>query len=69
VIGLKPREFIKKLAEDDVIFKRGSTWLPMQRHIDNGRFEVKTGESNGHAFNQTQVTPDGVAWLAKRYGQ
>lgn len=67
LLGWKPQAFIAKLNADAVIFKRGGCWLPFQSHIDMDRFEVKTGEASGHAFQQTRVTPAGVAWLANRY--
>jgi phage antirepressor YoqD-like protein len=69
VLGWKPQAFIKQLADEKVIFKRGGSWLPFQDQIDAERFTVNTGESNGHAFNQTRVEPKGVAWLAKKYGK
>lgn len=68
VLGLKPQAFIKQLAEDNVIFKRGGSWIAYQDHIDAGRFTVNTGETNGHAYVQTRIEPKGVAWLAKKYG-
>jgi phage antirepressor YoqD-like protein len=67
LLGWKPQSFIARLSADAVIFKRGGSWLPFQAHLDAGRFTVKTGESQGHAFQQTRVTPSGVAWLASRY--
>jgi phage antirepressor YoqD-like protein len=69
ILGLKEREFIAELARDGVIFKQGSNWLPMANHQHAGRFTVKTGEANGHAFTQTRFTPEGIAWVAKRYAE
>lgn len=47
------------------IFLIGGEWIPYQQHIDAGRFEVKTGSSDGgHAFNQAKFTPKGVNWIA-----
>lgn len=69
ILGLKEREFIAELAADKVIFKQGSNWLPMAEHQHTGRFTVKTGEANGHAFIQTRFTPEGIAWVAKRYSK
>jgi len=63
----KPQAFFKLLADNDVIFKRGGSWVPYQRHIDIGRFTVTTGVSNGHAYDQTRVEPDGIVWLAKMF--
>jgi Rha family phage regulatory protein len=69
ILKWKPREFIKALADNGVLFKRGGAWIPHQCHIDAGRFTVTTGEGNGHAYHQTRVEPDGVVWLAKNYKQ
>lgn len=63
----KPQEFIQELSNGGVIFKRSGSWIPYQPHIDAGRFTVTTGESNGHAFQQTRVEPAGIVWLANRY--
>lgn len=69
ILGLKEREFISELAADKIIFKQAGNWLPMADHQHAGRFTVKTGESNGHAFVQTRFTPEGIAWVAKRYSK
>lgn len=63
----KPQAFFKLLSDNEVIFKRGGSWIPYQQHIDAGRFTVSTGEANGHAFQQTRVEPDGIVWLAKMF--
>lgn len=67
ILGVREREFIASLAADGIIFKQGPNWLPMADHQHAGRFTVKTGEANGHAFIQTRFTPEGVAWIAKRF--
>lgn len=67
ILKWKPQEFIRELAANGVLFKRGGAWIPHQCHIDAGRFTVTTGEGNGHAYHQTRVEPDGIVWLAKNY--
>ncbi len=67
ILGVKERDFIADLAADKIIFKQGSNWLPVAAHQHAGRFTVKAGEANGHAFHQTRFTPEGIAWVAKRY--
>lgn len=67
ILGVREREFIADLADRRIIFKQGSNWLPMAEHQHAGYFEVKAGEANGHAFHQTRFTPEGIAWIAKRY--
>lgn len=68
ILGWNPQAFIARLAEEKIIFKRSGSWVPFQQHIDCGRFTVKTGESNGHAFCQTRVEPKGIEWLASKFG-
>jgi len=69
ILQRKPQEFIAELSADKVIFKRGGNWVAFQDYIDRGLFTLHTGESNGHAFVQTKVEPEGIVWLAKRYGK
>lgn len=66
ILGLKERDFILTLREHGIIFKQGHNWLPMAKYQHSGYFEVKTGESNGHAYIQTRFTPAGIAWVADR---
>ena len=67
ILGVPERKFISDLADAKIIFKQGSNWLPFAIHQQAGRFTVKAGESNGHAFHQCRFTPEGIAWVAKRY--
>lgn len=68
ILGIKEREFIASLADDKIIFKQGSNWLPFADYQPR-YFTVKTGEANGHAFIQTRFTPEGIAWVAKRFSK
>lgn len=68
ILGIKEREFIAELAASKIIFKQGSNWLPFADYQPR-YFTVKTGEANGHAFIQTRFTPEGIAWVAKRYSK
>ena len=67
ILGVRERKFIADLADRKIIFKQGRDWLPFAEHQHAGRFEVKTGEANGHTYAQTRFTPEGIAWIAKRY--
>jgi phage antirepressor YoqD-like protein len=67
VLGAKEREFITWLSESKYLFKQGGAWLPYAHYQHCGYFEVKTGESNGHAFQQTRFTPEGIAHIAKQW--
>lgn len=68
ILGIKEREFIVTLSDDKVIFKQGNNWLPMAQYMPR-YFTVKAGEANGHAFHQTRFTPEGIAWVAKRFSR
>ena len=67
VLGAKERDFIDWLSTNKYLFKQGGAWLPYAHYQHCGYFEVKTGESNGHAFQQTRFTPEGIAHIAKRW--
>lgn len=66
VLGVPERQFIKQLEEEGILFRQSGCLLPTAEHQHAGRFEVKTGETNGHAYHQTRFTPEGIAWVAKR---
>ena len=68
ILGLKEREFIADLAHAKIIFKQANSWLPFADYTPRF-FTVKTGEANNHAFIQTRFTPEGIAWIAKRYSK
>jgi phage antirepressor YoqD-like protein len=68
ILGVKERQFISDLAAAKIIFKQGSNWLPFAEY-EPRYFAVKTGESNSHAYIQTRFTPEGIAWVAKRYSR
>ncbi len=54
-----------------MIFRRGGDWLPAQRYLDKGYFEVKTrtyGEPpHEHITRQTRVTPIGLDALSRLF--
>ena len=60
---------IADLDDAKIIFKQGGNWLPSAEYQKKGYFEVKTGESDGHAWHQMRFTPAGIAWIAKRYAR
>jgi phage antirepressor YoqD-like protein len=68
ILGLPERAFIKAMIEDKILFRQSGSLLPHQRHHAAERFEVKTGERNGHAYEQTRVTSAGIDYLARVYG-
>ncbi|SDQ68202.1 Phage antirepressor protein YoqD, KilAC domain [Pseudomonas sp. UC 17F4] len=61
------REF---LLDKKIMYRMGGEWQAYQQHIDAGRFDIKTGTTDGgHAFNQTKFTPKGVTWVAGLWAQ
>lgn len=67
ILGAKPHAFFGWLHECGIIFKRDGSWMPYSgvEHY----FEVKTGESNGHAFTQSKFTPHGIAWISEKWNK
>ena len=60
------REF---LVSEKILYRLGGEWVAHQHHADAGRFEVKTGEAHGHAFNRCLFTPKGVEWVAGEWAK
>lgn len=58
------REFREFLRDKEIMYLLGGEWTPYGKHIDAGRFEVKTGTNGEHAFNQARFTSKGVEWIA-----
>lgn len=57
------------LIENKVMYRLAGEWVAYQNHIDAGRFSVKTGEANGHAFTRSMFTPKGVEWAAGEFAK
>ncbi|AUR86131.1 Rha family regulatory protein [Vibrio phage 1.082.O._10N.261.49.E4] len=67
ILKYPERKMIALLVEDKVLYRQSGNLLPYQKRHEQGLFDVKTGERNGHAYTQTRVTTKGVEWLAGRY--
>lgn len=67
ILKYPERKMIALMLEDKVLYRQSGNLLPYQARHDQGLFEVKTGERNGHAYTQTRVTTKGLEWLASRY--
>lgn len=53
------------LVERQIMYRLAGKLTPYQQHIQAGRFEVKTGVSDGgYGYVQPKFTPKGVQWLA-----
>lgn len=69
ILGMKETEFISFLEESGIMYRLSGRLTPSAEHVNAGRFEVKAGEANGHAFTQSRFTPKGIEWIAKRVQQ
>lgn len=67
ILKMSERAMIDTLIEDRILFRQSGNLLPYSNFAQNGCFEVKTGEANGHAYTQTRVTTKGMSYIAKRY--
>jgi len=68
ILGVPEKAFIKAMIDDKILYRQSGNLLPHQKHHAAERFDVKTGERNGHAYTQTRVTSVGVDYLARVYG-
>ncbi|UTD55926.1 BRO family protein [Halomonas sp. MS1] len=68
ILGLPEKAFIQAMIEDKILYRQSGNLLPHQKHHAAERFDVKTGERNGHAYTQTRVTSAGIGYLANFYG-
>lgn len=66
LLGIPERRFISYLESQKIMYRLAGKLMPVAEHILRGRFEVKTGEENGHIFAQSRFTPEGVEWIASR---
>jgi len=57
-------DFRDFLTKHKIMYRLGGKMVPHSRHMDAGRFEIKTGVSGEHAFSQTRFTPKGIQWVA-----
>jgi phage antirepressor YoqD-like protein len=63
LLNAKEHAFRKFLVNREIMYPLGGAWTAYQRHIDAGRFAVRTGEANGHAYTRSLFTPKGVKWI------
>lgn len=69
LLKVKEPEFRAFLHDKQIMYKLGGDWAPYAAHIDAGRFEVKTGTSNEHAYTQAKFTAKGVKWAAGEWAK
>ncbi|MEE4332281.1 phage antirepressor KilAC domain-containing protein [Pseudomonas alliivorans] len=70
LLGANEARFREFLLDRRIMYRMGGEWQAYQNHVDAGRFQVKTGTTDGgHAFNQAKFTPRGVNWIAGLWAQ
>jgi len=69
LLKVKEPAFKAFLAKQSIMYRLGGRLTPYQPHIDAGRFEVKTGEANEHAYVQAKFTAKGIKWVAGEWAK
>lgn len=69
VLKAKEPEFRDFLQDSKIMYRLGGAWTAYQNHIDAGRFEVKTGTANDHAYSQAKFTAKGIEWVAGEWAK
>lgn len=64
-LGKRPRKFIELLQDEGYLMRHRNN-MPYQQYVNQGLFEVKTVTEKG--LSQTVVTPKGVTYFAKKFG-
>jgi len=64
LLKVKEPEFRDWLITSRIMYRLDGVLTPFAVHLTSGRFEVKAGEANSHAYNHAKFTPKGVAWVA-----
>ena len=72
-LGMGPRKIFDFLSKRGVLYRLAGSWVPVQSHIDNGRFRVKRVNIILHGepktVMKTLVTPKGRDFIAGLIGQ
>lgn len=69
LLGAKEPQFRAFLYDCEIMYRLGDSWTAYQKHIDAGRFEVKAGTVNDHAYTQSKFTAKGVEWIAGEWAK
>lgn len=69
VLKAKEPQFRQFLKDGKIMYQLGGAWTAYQNHIEAGRFEVKTGTANEHAYSQAKFTAKGVEWVAGEWAK
>jgi phage antirepressor YoqD-like protein len=64
------RDFVAWLEERGIMYRLAGRLAPMARHMEAGRFEMKTGcADNGYAYTAPRFTPKGVQWITGEWAK
>lgn len=66
IVGMKERAFIAFLEKQGILYRMSGRLTPNAIHMEKGRFEIKAGEANGHAYAQPRFTAAGIEWITQR---
>jgi len=64
LLKVKENVFRDFLVDHKIMYRLAGEWTAYGNHINLGRFEVTTGESNKHVHNTTKFTAKGINWIA-----
>ena len=64
LLKVKENIFRAFLVDHKIMYRLSGEWTAYGNHINSGRFEVTTGESNKHIHNTTKFTAKGIEWIA-----
>ena len=69
LLKIKEPVFRAFLSDKKIMYRLAGEWTAHANHIDAGRFEVTTGESNSHVHNTTKFTGKGIEWIAGEWAK
>lgn len=69
LIKANESDFREFLLDKKIMYRLAGAWTPHAAHLDAGRFEVKTGTSGEHVFNQAKFTGKGIDWVAGEWAK
>lgn len=70
MLKAKESDFRNFLYSNKIMYKLNGTLTPFSKHLDAGRFEVKTGiADNEHTFKTAKFTAKGVEWVSKLWNK
>lgn len=65
-LHIQEKIFIKACLKEKVLYRENGRLVPFANWLAKGYFDVKTGEKNGHAFQQTRFTSAGLEWIREK---